>query len=154
MTAKPIPEGFHSVTACLVVADGVAALDFYERALGATIVRRLLLDGKLMHSELRIGDSTVCVSDAFPELGIAAPSEDGPTSSSLMIYGEDAEGLQERAVAAGATLLVKVAPQFHGDRAGSIRDPFGHRWILGTHTEDLSDEELERRTREAMTATA
>jgi glyoxalase/bleomycin resistance protein/dioxygenase superfamily protein len=97
-----------------------------------------------------IGDSIVPVSEAFPEFGIVAPDPEQPVASSLMIYCEDAGALQDRAVAAGARLLNKVSGQFHGDRAGSIRDPYGHRWILATHTEDMSDEEMQRRMEEAM----
>jgi PhnB protein len=147
---KPIPEGFHSITPGLVVADGIEALGFYERAFGAEVQRRLVMGDKLMHSELRIGDSIVTVSEAFPEFGIVAPDPEHPVASSLMIYCEDAGALQERAVEAGASLLNKVSDQFHGDRAGSIRDPYGHRWILATHTEDMSDEEMQRRMEEAM----
>jgi PhnB protein len=147
---KPIPDGFHTVTPGIVVARGVEALDFYQRAFGAEVIRRLVMDGKLMHSELRIGDSIVTLSDEFPEYGIAAPDPEAPSASSLMIYVEDAGTLQDRAVDAGATLLNKVSDQFHGDRAGSIRDPYGHRWILATHTEDMSEAEMQRRMEEAM----
>ena len=150
---KPIPDGFHSITPTITVAAGLEALDFYQRAFGAEVVRKLVMDGKLMHAEVRIGDSLVTLSDEFPEYGIAAPDPEAPSSSSLMIYCEEAGALQDRAVAAGATLLNKVADQFHGDRAGSIRDPYGHRWILATHTEDMSEEEMQRRMEEAMAGT-
>jgi PhnB protein len=150
MTVQPIPEGFHSVTPCIAVDGGVEALAFYERAFGAKVRLRLVVGGKLMHSEVQIGDSIVCVNDAFPEMGSAAPEADAPQPVALMIYCEDAAALQERAVAAGATLVNKVADQFHGDRAGSIKDPYGHRWLLATHTEDLTEAELQRRTDEAM----
>jgi PhnB protein len=147
---KPIPDGFHSITAGLVVSNGMEALDFYRRAFGAELVKHFVMDGKLLHAELRIGDSVFTISDAFPEFGIAAPDPDQPNTTSLMIYGEDAAGLQRRAVAAGATLLNEVAPQFHGDDAGSVRDPYGHRWILATHTEDMSAEEMQRRMEALM----
>jgi PhnB protein len=150
---KPIPEGYHSITPGLVVARGSEALDFYQRAFGAELVRKLELDGKLMHAELRIGDSIFTLSEAFPEWGIVAPSPEHPNTTSLMIYAEDAGALQDRAVKAGAELLNKVSEQFHGDRAGSVRDPYGHRWILATHTEDMSEEEMQRRMEEAMAST-
>jgi PhnB protein len=150
---KPIPEGYHSITPGITVAGGAQALDFYQRAFGAEVVRRLELGGKLMHSELRVGDSIFTVNDELPEYGIVAPDPEQPSSSSLMIYCEDAAGLQDRAVDAGATLINKVADQFHGDKAGSIRDPFGHRWVLATHTEDMSEAEMQRRMEEAMAAT-
>jgi PhnB protein len=145
---KPIPEGYHALTPCLVVDDGPAALDFYARAFGASVRRKLVMDGKLMHSELQLGDSLFCVNEPFPESRAPEPGEANPVS--MLIYTEDADALQERAVAAGATLINPVADQFHGDRAGSLRDPFGHRWMLATHTEDMSEAEMQRRMEEAM----
>jgi PhnB protein len=150
---KPIPEGFHSITPGITVAAGLDALDFYQRAFGAEVVRKLVMGGKLMHSELRIGDLIFTLSDEFPEYGIVAPDPEQPSTSALMIYTEDAGALQDRAVDAGATLLNKVSDQFHGDRAGSVRDPFGHRWLLATHTEDMSEDEMQRRMEEAMAST-
>ena len=150
MTVKPIPEGFHSVTPCLAVDGGLEALSFYERAFGAEVLRKLVLGGKLMHSEVRIGDSIVCVSDPFPEYGSVAPSPDQPVPVSLMIYTEDVDALFARAVEAGASAVTEPNDTFHGDRASSVRDPFGHRWMIVTHIEDLSDEELQRRTEAAM----
>jgi PhnB protein len=152
MSVKPIPEGYHSVTPSLVVDGGVEALDFYERAFGAEVVRRLVLDGKLMHAELRIGDSLVTVSDAFPEYGFKAPDAAAGTSSSLLLYSEDADALYARAVEAGAKEINPVSDQFHGDRAGSLHDPYGHRWSIATHTEDMPEEEMQRRMEEAMGA--
>jgi PhnB protein len=148
MTAKPIPEGYHTLTPVLTVANGLDALDFYQRAFGAEVRLKLVMDGKLMHSELRMGDSIFSVSDPFEEFGIAPPAE--TVSMSLLIYTEDVDALYDRAIAAGATELNRPADQFHGDRAGSLRDPFGHRWMLATHTEDMSEAEMQRRTEEAM----
>src|SRR6476660_7192785 len=144
MTAKPIPEGYHSLTPNLTVDRGLEALDFYAQAFGAEVVR------KLMHSELRIGDSIFSVSDPFEDFGLAAPAEGQPLSSSILIYTEDVDALYDRALAAGATELNRPSDQFHGDRAGSLKDPYGHRWMLATHTEDMSEEEMQRRTEEAM----
>jgi PhnB protein len=145
---KPIPEGFHTLTPSLVVEDGPAAIDFYERAFGATVQRKLELGGKLMHAELRFGDSIFLVNEPFPESRAPEPGE--ASTVSVLIYVEDCDALQERAEAAGATIINRVADQFHGDRAGSLRDPFGHRWMLATHTEDMSDAEMQRRLQEAM----
>jgi PhnB protein len=107
------------------------------------------MGGKLMHSELQLGDSIFTVNEPFPESRAPEPGE--ANTVSLLIYCEDADALQERAEAAGATIINRVADQFHGDRAGSLRDPFGHRWMLATHTEDMSDEEMTRRMEAAMT---
>ncbi len=150
MTAKPIPEGFHSLTPSLTVASGLEALDFYTRAFGAEVLRKLVMDGKLMYAELRLGDSIFMVSDPFEDYGQAAPKPDEPLSSSILIYTEDVDALYDRAIGAGATELNRPADQFHGDRAGSLKDPYGHRWMLATHTEDMSEEEMQRRTEEAM----
>ena len=149
---KPIPEGFHTLTPSLVVEDGPAALDFYQRAFGATIRRKLELGGKLMHCELQLGDSIFTVNEpgAGGESQSLAPEPGEANTVSMLIYVEDADALQDRALAAGATSINKVADQFHGDRAGSLRDPFGHRWMLATHTEDMSEQEMQRRMEEAM----
>ena len=154
MTAKPIPEGYHSLTPNLTVANGLEALDFYEKAFGAEVIRKLVMGGKLMHSELRLGDSIFSVSDPFEDFGMVAPDPDGPLSSSILIYTEEVDALYDRALNAGATELNRPSDQFHGDRAGSLKDPFGHRWMLATHTEDMSEEEMQRRTEEAMAGTS
>jgi PhnB protein len=145
---KPIPEGFHSITPGLVVADGLEALDFYQRAFGAEVVKQLVMDGKLMHAELRIGDSLLTVAEPFP--GSVAPDPEQPVHASILLYTEDVDALYARAISAGATAVNEPSDQFHGDRAGSLRDPFGHRWMLATHTEDMSEAELQRRMEEAM----
>lgn len=150
MPVKPIPEGFHTLTPHLTVDRGLEALTFYERAFGAHTVRKLEMGGKLMHAELRLGDSMLSVSDPFEEFGLGAPKPGEPLPASILIYTEDVDALYDRALAAGATELNRPADQFHGDRAGSLKDPFGHRWMLATHTEDMSEEEMQRRTEEAM----
>jgi PhnB protein len=150
MTAKPIPEGYHSLTPNLTVSNGLEALTFYEKAFGAEVIRKLVMGGKLMHSELRIGDSIFSISDPFEDYGMAAPKEGEPISASVLIYTEDVDALYDRAIEAGASELNRPSDQFHGDRAGSLKDPYGHRWMLATHTEDMSEEEMQRRTEEAM----
>ena len=147
---KPIPEGFHTVTPVLAVEGGVEALDFYERAFGAEVRLKLVMGGKLMHSELRIGTSIVCVNDSFPEFGSVAPDAQQPVPVALMIYTEDCDAVFAQAVEAGATAVNEPGDQFHGDRAGSLRDPYGHRWMIVTHIEDMSEAEMQRRTEDAM----
>jgi PhnB protein len=151
MSVKPIPDGYRTITPNLTVDRGLDALDYYQRAFGAQIVRRLVVDGKVMHAELRIGDSLITVAEPFP--GSVAPDPEQPVHASVLLYTEDVDAAYARAVQAGATPVNEPADQFHGDRAGSLRDPFGHRWMLATHTEDMSDEELQRRTEEIMSAT-
>src|SRR6187200_2898091 len=102
---KPIPDGYRTLTPHLVVDDGAAALGFYERAFGAEVRSRLDAGGMVMHAELRIGDSLLTVSDAMPDFGLVAPGGEGPVTSSLMIYCEDADAMHARATAAGATSI-------------------------------------------------
>jgi PhnB protein len=147
---QPIPEGFHTVTPVLAVEGGVEALGFYERAFGAEVRLKLVMGGKLMHAELAIGSSIVCVSDAFPEYGSEAPRADAAVPVALMIYTEDTDALYERAVAAGATGVTAPNDTFHGDRACSLRDPYGHRWMICTRIEDMDEAEMQRRTEQAM----
>jgi PhnB protein len=142
---NPIPSGFHTLTPALVVDGGAAALDFYARAFGAEITLRLDMGDLVAHSEVRIGDSMVYVCDPMPDYGLVAPDGSGAVSASLLVYCEDAGAAHARALAAGATEITPVTDQFHGDRVGAVRDPFGHRWVLATRTEDMSGAEMQRR---------
>jgi PhnB protein len=145
-----IPDGYHSLTPHLFVDGAERALAFYERGFGAEVLRRLELGGRIMFAEVRVGDSLFTLADPIPELG-HAPDQAALVSSWITIYTEDVDALYRRAVDAGATAINEPADQFHGDRAGSLRDPFGHRWALATHTEDMSQEEMQRRMEEAFT---
>jgi PhnB protein len=147
---KPIPEPYRSLTPALVVDGGLDAIDFYRRAFGAEVVRKLEMGGRIMHAELRIGDSLFTVNDPMPDYGFAAPGPEGNQHSSILIYTEDVDALHARAVEAGAETINPPSDQFHGDRAGSVRDPFGHRWALATHIEDMTEEDMQRRMEEAM----
>src|SRR5690349_24606512 len=120
MSVKPIPEGFHTVTPVLAVDGGVEALEFYERAFGAQVRLKLVMGGKLMHSELQIGSSVVCVSDSFPEYGSVAPQAEDPVPVALMIYTEDTDALYERTVGAGATGVTPPNQTLHGVRRSSF----------------------------------
>ena len=151
---KPIPDGYHAITPNIAVAGGADAITFYERAFGAEVIRRLDAGDMVMHAELRIGDSLLTLCDEMPQYGLKAPDPDAPVPVALLIYTEDADALHARAVQAGATVVSEVADQFHGDRAGSVRCPFGHRWMIATHTEDMSEAEMQRRTDEFMAKSA
>jgi PhnB protein len=147
-TVQPIPTGFSTVTPNLVVDGGAEAIDFYERAFGAEVQTRLEAGGMLVHAALRIGDAIVTLCDAMPAHGFVAPDREAPVSGFITLYVEDADALHARAVAAGATEINPVDDHVHGDRAGSVRDPFGHRWAVATHIEDVSAEEIQRRLAE------
>jgi PhnB protein len=145
MTTPPIPEGFHSVTPALAVRGGAEAIDFYVRAFGAEVLRRLDMGGKVMYCELRIGDSPITVNDEMPEWDAKAPDPDGPVPVSLVLYCPDVDAVYARAVDAGATAVREPRDEVFGDRVGTLRDPFGHKWGIATHLEDLTSEELEAR---------
>lgn len=148
---RPIPEGYHTVTPYLVVKGGAQALEFYQKAFGATEVLRLAgPDGRIGHAEIRVGDSTIMLADECPEMEFMGPESLGGSPVCLLLYVEDVDAAFSRAVAAGATELRPVRDQFYGDRSGTLRDPFGHLWTLATHTEDVSPEEIQRRFEEAM----
>ncbi len=140
------PAGYHTVTLYLTVKGAAAAVDFYKAAFGATEVMRLEMGpGMIGHAEVKIGDSHVMLSDEFPDMGVVGPKTLGGTASSATIYTEDCDALITRAVAAGAKVLRPAQNQFYGDRMGQIEDPFGHRWSISTHLEDLSVDEIKAR---------
>jgi PhnB protein len=142
---NPIPSGFHTLTPALVTDGAAAAIDFYVRAFGAEVQLRLDAGEMVAHAELRIGDAVLTVCDPMPDYGLVAPDREGPVDSSLMLYCEEVDALHARAVAEGATLVSEVSDQFHGDRVGAVRDPFGHRWVIATHIEDMDGAEMQRR---------
>ncbi len=143
---KPIPEGYHNVTPYLVIKGAAAAIDFYKQALGAVEVMRMPQpDGRVGHAELKFGDSMVMLADEFPEMNVVGPKTLGNTSVALLLYVDDVDKAVERAVSLGATIKKPIADQFYGDRTGTIEDPFGHKWTLAVHLEDVSPEEMERR---------
>ena len=144
-TVQPIPSNAQHVTPHLVVSDAAAAIDFYAKAFGAREFFRMPApDGnKLMHAELRIGESPLMLTDEFPEMGSQSPSTLGGTAVTIHLYVEDVDAVYERAVAAGATAVMPPQDMFWGDRYGRLLDPFGHSWSLATHVRDPSPEELE-----------
>jgi PhnB protein len=145
---KPIPEGYRTATPNLVVSKGADAIDFYERAFGAEVTARLEAGGMLVHAAIRIGDSLVTLSEAMPSHGMVAPDAGAPVPTFITLYVEDADALHARAIEAGATEINPISDHIHGDRAGSVRDPFGHRWAIATHIEDVSEEEMARRLKQ------
>lgn len=148
---KPVPEGYHTLTPYLIVADGAAAIAFYQKAFAARERMRLVRpDGKLGHAELEIGDSLIMLADEFAAHGALSPQTVGGTPVSLHLYLDDVDAVFARALAAGGTERRAVADQFYGDRLGTIEDPFGHIWHLSTHIEDVAPDEIDRRATAAM----
>ena len=147
MAAKPIPEGYHSVTPYLTVRGAEKIIEFLKLALGAQISKETIKrpNGTIMHAEVKIGDSRIMLADEAPEMDARSPQTIGGTPVGLMLYFEDADAVTTRAVSAGAKLLRPVQDQFYGDRCGTILDPFGHKWTIATHKEDLSPQEIQKR---------
>lgn len=134
------------VFAYLRVRDSAAAIKFYERAFGAQERFRLCEPGgRVGHAELQIGPTVVMLSDEFPEYGILSPQSLGGTSFSMHLHVDDVDTAFARAIEAGAAVIRPLQNQFYGERSGSVRDPFGHEWLLGGHIEDVSPEEMQRR---------
>jgi PhnB protein len=146
---QPIPADYPRVTPYLCVNGAKAAIEFYRDVLGAT--ERMRIPGPedtIGHAELQLGDSLIMVADEVPDLGILSPTSIGGTPVSLSVYVEDVDAVYDRAIQAGATSLRPVKNEFYGDRTGQFLDPFGHRWSISTHVEDVSPEEMQRRAAE------
>ena len=148
MTPTPVPEDFHTITPQMAVKGVAAAIDWYTRALGAhELLRNAGPDGtSIMHAELLLGDSRFFVVDEFPD-SVVSPSTLGGTTVTMHLYVPDVDALFNRAVEAGATVVMPVADQFWGDRYGILRDPFGHRWSIASRIEDLSPKKLQERAK-------
>jgi PhnB protein len=153
-SVKPIPDGYHNVTPYLYVRGAARAIDFYKNVFGASEIMRMPgFNGKIMHAELRIGDSVVMLADENPQAGIMSPQTVGGFSMGLLVYLENVDAVIQKAVESGAKLLRPIKNQFYGDRSGSLLDPFGHMWTVATHVEDVSPDEMTKRM-SAMSQTA
>lgn len=146
---KPIPEGMHTVTPHLVCAGAADAIEFYKKAFNAVEAGRVPgPQGKLMHAQIRIGDSHVMLVDEFADWGCFGPKALKGSSVTLHLYVENADAAFEQAVAAGATVKMPLADMFWGDRYGIVEDPFGHNWSIATHLRDVSPEEMQKAMQE------
>jgi PhnB protein len=140
---KPVPDGYHSATPYLIVKGAAAAIDFYQNVFGAVEFLRLPgARGTIAHAEIRIGDSVIMLADEEPEWNTQSPLTLGGSASLVHLYVGDVDAVASRAVAAGSTILIPVADQFYGDRAGRLRDPFGHLWVISTHIKDVSTDDM------------
>jgi PhnB protein len=145
MTApvEPIPQHMHSVTPHLVCDGAADAIEFYKKAFGAVEGGRMQTpDGKIMHAEVRIGDSTVMLVDEFPDYGSIGPKKLNGSPVTIHLYVPDVDRVFEQALAAGATVRMPLDNQFWGDRYGQVVDPFGHNWSIATHVKDMTQEEM------------
>jgi PhnB protein len=142
--AKPIPEGYHTITPQLTLDNAAQTIDWYKRALGAEEVGRSVgPDGKIMHAEIKIGNSRIMVNDVMQ--GSKGPQGFGGSPASLWLYVDNSDQLFNRAVAEGAKVQMAIADQFWGDRAGSVSDPNGYTWWIATRKEDLTPDEMNQR---------
>ena len=148
MAVNYIPDGYHTVTSYLMVDDAARALDFYRDAFGATELFRLPMGGKIGHAEIMIGDTHLMLADEFPDMGALGPNSRGGPTASFMIYVPDADAAYDQAVKAGARADRPLKDEFWGDRIGTVIDPFGHKWSLATHVEEVGPEEMQRRMQE------
>jgi PhnB protein len=150
MSPKPIPDDYPRLSPYLCVDDAAAAVEFYSNVFGFEERLRIPAPGgKVGHSELQLGSAVVMVSDEYPEMGVLGPKAIGGTAVTISLYVEDVDATFAAAVAAGAEVVEGVEDRFYGDRSGQISDPWGHRWSLATHLEDLTTDELLSRA-EAM----
>lgn len=151
--AKAIPEGYHSLTPYLSMKDADKAIEFYKKVFGATEVGRITMAGnKVGHAELKIGDSHLLLAEEMPEWGNKGPQTIGGSPVGICLYVEDVDAVFKKAIEAGAKVDNHMEPkdQFYGDRSGSIIDPFGHKWTILTHIEDVSYEEMQKRSDKMM----
>lgn len=150
-TVNPIPEDYPRVTPYLHVDGASAAIEFYTEVFGATERGRMPGDSpdSVGHAELELGNSLIMLADEFPDMGALGPKSVGGSPVTLHVYVEDVDATFEKAARAGARSLQEPADQFYGDRSGQFEDPFGHRWNVASHIEDVPPEEMQRRMAEA-----
>jgi uncharacterized glyoxalase superfamily protein PhnB len=152
MSARAIPEGYHTLTPYLICRNAASAIEYYKKAFGAVQKGDVMggPEGKVMHAELRIGDSLIMVADEFPEWGSLSPQSIGGSGMGLHIYVEDVDAAFDKAIGAGGIVEMPVADMFWGDRYGKLVDPFGHKWSVATHVKDMSMEEMKEAERAFM----
>ncbi len=148
--AKPIPEGFHTVTPFMTVKNCGQAIEFYKNAFGAEELFRMTSpDGKVAHAEIKVGDSIIMLGDEFPMPGAnKSPQTVGASTGGICLYVPDVDASYDRAVKAGAKPFMPVTDMFWGDRYGNLHDPYGHIWAIATHKEDLTPQQIEERAKE------
>jgi PhnB protein len=151
MSAKPIPDGYHSITPYLIVKGASEAIEFYKGAFNATEIMRLPgPGGSVMHAEIQIGDSRLMMADENPRMNAFAPEGPGKAGVGICLYVDDVDKIVQQAIDAGANVQRPLQDQFYGDRSATLEDPFGHMWTVATHIEDVPPEEIDRRMAEMM----
>jgi len=150
---SPVPRGYHTVTPHLVCRGAADAMAFYQKAFGAREIMRMPMpDGGIAHAEMQIGDSRIMLGDEAPAMGASAPPTVGGSSVNIFLYLKDVDKVFAQAKAAGATVDMPPTDMFWGDRYAKLTDPFGHKWSMATHVEDVPPKEMARRSAEFMSA--
>jgi PhnB protein len=148
---KAVPEGYEGATPYLACSDAAKAIEFYKQAFGATELMRMPdPSGKIGHAELKVGKAIIMLSDESPAIDHRSPTSLGGSPVGIMLYFDDVDTIAQQAVAAGGKLTRELKDEFYGDRTGTLVDPFGHRWFIATHKEDVSPQEMERRVQEFL----
>ena len=148
---KAVPDGYPQVIPYLIVDGAADAIEFYGRVLGTKERMRMGGGGKVGHAELELGDSVIMLADESPDSDAKSPKTYGGSPVTVSLYMEDVDGVYKRALEAGATGLRPPTDQFYGDRTAQFEDPWGHRWNVGTHVEDVPPDEMEKRAKAAGT---
>jgi PhnB protein len=144
-----IPKGYHTITPYLIVRNALQAIRFYKMAFAAKEALKMLGDeNKVMHAELIVGDAKFMLADEAPEMNIHAPARFGGSPVSLHLYVKDVDKTIDKAVSAGSRLIQPIENMFYGDRCGTIEDPYGHKWHVSTHIEDVTPALLRKRAAE------
>lgn len=151
MSVSAIPAGYPPLTPYLIVKEAAKAIEFYKEIFGATETLRISgPGGSVAHAELRIGSSVIMLGEECPQWGAMAPQTPGSSPVGMYLYVENVDAMFQKALDNGATLKHPLQDKFYGDRSGALIDPFGHSWSLATHIEDVSAEELNRRSEAFM----
>jgi PhnB protein len=151
MAVKPIPDGYYTATPYLIVKGAARAIDFYKQAFGAQELMRFPMpDGKIGHAEIKIGNSPIMLADEMQEMGHKSPDTLGGSPVGIVLYVTDVDKTFAQAIKAGGKSEMAVQDKFYGDRSGTLTDPFGHKWTVTTHKEDVSMEEMQKRLKAEM----
>jgi len=143
---KHVPDTYTDVTPYLCCNNAASAIEFYKSVFAATELMRIAQpDGAIGHAEIKIGKSVIMLADEFPEMDVRSPQSLGGSPVSILLYVEDVDAVVAKALAAGSKLQSPVTDQFYGDRSGKLTDPFGHVWMIATHIENVSPEEMQKR---------
>lgn len=147
---SPIRAGYNSVTPYLIVSNAAQAIEFYQTVFGAKQVKIMDQNGKICHAELKFGDSKIMIADEFPEMDARSPESFGGSPVSIYLYVKNVDAVVEKALAAGGKVIRPVADMFWGDRSAGLQDPFGYKWYVATHIEDVTPAQLKKRAAEYM----